>query len=67
RERVTGGPNGEGERRRDREAAQFSPQPVVKERWRLNLSLSCERWNGRETTSFIPHETIHLPDNIHRS
>ncbi len=26
RERVTGGPNSEVERRRDREAAQFSPQ-----------------------------------------
>ncbi|WP_238550338.1 hypothetical protein, partial [Dickeya dadantii] len=48
-------------------AAQFSHQPVVKERWRLNLSLSCVRCNGRETTPFIPHETIHLPEKIHRS
>ncbi|WKV52304.1 hypothetical protein [Dickeya fangzhongdai] len=33
-ERVTGGPNSEVERRRYRAAAQFSHQPVVKERWR---------------------------------
>ncbi|WP_216662944.1 hypothetical protein, partial [Dickeya dadantii] len=32
-----------------------------------DLSLSCVRCNGRETTPFIPHETIHLPEKIHRS
>jgi hypothetical protein len=42
-ERVTGGPNSEGERRRDREAAQFSPQASGQGEAALSLSLSCVR------------------------